>query len=785
MKNLNTLTDPQSFISHYYNELKSQLESDDLSISKVGVIGYLLHIFGNLQYDIKSYYDGMFKEAFPITAVNDINLQQHAITFGFNYDSGSSAVLTGTIYFDFLNLPSRSIDTIRREIDLQNISFTVDGLNFILETNYKLIIDIIDFTEYYKARLISKTGEYQMLSMSSQYPTIPINGCRQISSETTYFNIPSYPYNSYYIIEINLLDVDMFIESIEVLVKEYNSDTFVSYDTSRIKTFYTPTDMVVFYKTIYRNNEPILIIELGSGKKGKYIPNSEIQVILHKTKGVLGNIGNISISKNISGYVQIIDYDINGQVLYTLANSITPDQFIKFNIEKGSGGSNALFGDELRKALIKFIQSRNNLLNELDFKNILTKYFSHVEFLFKKTYFQDNTMNVYVSMMNRYNLPAPTLSKTIDESIFINSQSILDNVKYNFYPEITIDGSTFLSPFLYEYNEFLKLYKGYLILTDQTFNLNSLLKINSAYTQTEPMIKLQVIFDYQTLTFNFKILPIIDSISFKYKLKIPTLNIDSFVDDTTKTYTYSGIIINKLTVYVYVYDNQNNQLYEIKFNSVGLIENTEQFIQLKSLPYLNNNILIDVPLISKTEFLLDESFYLGRLITQVQTTNLSEVQLVTDNIQLKFINSYYIPQTYNKKLTIQAYDFSLYLPLRVSISLILETQYIINNTTDINSSINNLKLAIASYLSNRIDTTIKFYGSQLIDFIHSNNPWIKSVTLTLIDNRDFEIPLSNIETIDQKLFISKNSKIEILEYCPFLWWFDINNINIQYNFLGD
>lgn len=785
MKNLNNLTDPQSFVTYYYNELKSQLESDDLSISKVGVIGYLLHIFGNLQYDIKKYYDGMFKEAFPITAVNDINLQQHAITFGFNYDSGTAAFLTGSIYFDFLNLPSRSIDTVRREVDLQNITFTIDGMNFVLETDYKLIIDIIDFTEYYKARLISKTGEYQMLSMSSQYPTTPIDGCKQILSETTYFNVPSYPYNSYYTIEINLLDTDMFIESIDVLVKEYNSDTFVSYDSSRIKTFYTPTDMVVFYKTIYRNNEPILVIELGSGKKGKYIPNSEIQVILYKTKGVLGNIGNVTVSQNISGYVQIIDYDVDGQVLYTLANSITPDQFIKFNIEKGSGGSNALFGDDLRKELIKFIQSRNNLLNELDFKNILTKYFSHVEFLFKKTYFQDNTMNIYVSVLNRYNLPVPTLSKTIDESIFINSQSTLDGVKYNFYPEVTIDGVVFISPFLYEYNEFLKLYKGYLIITDQTFNLSSLLKVNQTYTQTEPMIKLQVIFDYQTLTFNFKVLPIIDNSIFKYKLKIPTLNIDSFEDDITKTHTYSGIIVNKLTVYVYVCDDQNNQLYEIKFNNVGLIENTEQFIQLKSLPYLTNDILIDVPLIVRDDFLLDESFYLGKLINQVQTTNLSEVQLVTDNLQLKFINSYYVPRVYSEKLTIQAYDFSIYLPLKVNISLILEKQYVINNSTDIISAVASLKLSIASYLNNRIDTTIKFYGSQLIDFIHNSNPWIKSVTLTLVDNRGFTIPLSNIETIDQKIFISKNSKIEILEYCPFLWWFDINNINIQYNYLGD
>ena len=785
MKNLNNLTDPQSFITYYYNELKSQLESDDLSISKVGVIGYLLHIFGNLQYDIKKYYDGLFKEAFPITAVNDINLQQHAITFGFNYDSGTAAFLTGLIYFDFLNLPSRSIDTVRREVDLQNITFTIDGLNFVLETDYKLIIDIIDFTDYYKSRLISKTGEYQMLSMSSQYPTTPIDGCKQILPETTYFNIPSYPYNSYYTIEINLLDVDMFIESIDILVKEYNSDTFVSYDSSRIKTFYTPTDMVVFYKTIYRNNEPILVIELGSGKKGKYIPNSEIQVILYKTKGVLGNIGNATVSQNISGYVQIIDYDASGQVLYTLANSITPDQFIKFNIEKGSGGSNALFGDDLRKELIKFIQSRNNLLNELDFKNTLTKYFSHVEFLFKKTYFQDNTMNIYVSILNRYNLPISTLSKTMDESIFINSQSILNGVKYNFYPEITIDGIVFLSPFLYEYNEFLKLYKGYLIITDQTFNLNSLLKVNLAYTQTEPMIKLQVVFNYQTLTFNFKVLPIIDNSIFKYKLKIQNLNIDSFVDDITKTHTYSGIIVNKLTVYVYVYDDQNNQLYEIKFNNVGLIENTEQFIQLKSLPYLTNDILIDVPLISRDDFLLDESFYLGKLINQVQTTNLSEVQLVTDNLQLKFINSYYVPRVYSEKLTIQAYDFSIYLPLKVNISLILEKQYVINNSTDIISAVASLKLSIASYLNNRIDTTIKFYGSQLIDFIHNSNPWIKSVILTLVDNRDFTIPLSNIETIDQKIFISKNSKIEILEYCPFLWWFDINNINIQYNYLGD
>ncbi len=784
IQNLNKLTDPQAFITFYYNELKDQLDSNDLSISKVGAFGYMLHILGNLQYDIKKYYDGLFKEAFPISAFNDINLQQHSLTYGYGYSNAVPAVLSGNIIFDFLNLPSRSVNTVRREIELIDITFDLGPLHFILFSNYKIIIDTINFTDFYKVKITDQYGEQKVISISEQNPVVEINGCKQISSETTFFNIPSYPFNSFYTIEIDLLDGTEFLSSIELSVKEYDALSFSSFEPVQSKTFYTQTDAVIFYKIIYRNSLPVLLLELGSGKKGKYIPNSEIQVTLNKTKGVLGNIGKTIFDQKINGYLQISDYDSNGQLIYTISNTLAPEDFIQFDILEGKNGQNTLTGDDLRKTLIEYIQTRDNLINELDYQNILKKYFKYSDFLFKKTQFQDNIISIYVSFLNRYSQPEFSLSKNIEENIFTNTEILFNNDKYIYYPTINIEGEEFISPFLYKYNSILSLYEGFLTLKEQVFNLSTVTKIDQSYSQIEPIFKLLVSFNPVTMSTDFKIIPVIDDTEFVYKIVIPTLSVSETLTDT-KLFSYPNILVDKNEVHVFVYNTSNIHLFDIKFINVGLIETLKGFLHLKKYFSQDKIFIIDVPLIIKENFLNDEQFYLTKLTSQLQSLSLQETRMITDDLQLKFINSYYVPQNINKKITIQELDFNLFLPLKLNIDLILEKKYIVVNSIDVPTAINKLRLSLATFLNSKNDSTIKLYSSQIVDYIYLNNPWIKFIDIRLLDNRDTEIPLSNIESTNQKIFISQINKEDILEYCPFLWWFDINNISITYKYLGD
>jgi len=66
---LGSLTTPEQYVNYYYDKLKSQLQSKNIQISKVGIIGFLLHTLGFTQFDIKNYFDSLFLEAFLLHLV--------------------------------------------------------------------------------------------------------------------------------------------------------------------------------------------------------------------------------------------------------------------------------------------------------------------------------------------------------------------------------------------------------------------------------------------------------------------------------------------------------------------------------------------------------------------------------------------------------------------------------------------------------------------------------------------------------------------------------------------
>ena len=68
--NLSKLT-PEEFAEFFMQGLKDELGVYGLQANKVGFLGYLVNILGNITYDSKVYKDFLFKEAFPATAQQD------------------------------------------------------------------------------------------------------------------------------------------------------------------------------------------------------------------------------------------------------------------------------------------------------------------------------------------------------------------------------------------------------------------------------------------------------------------------------------------------------------------------------------------------------------------------------------------------------------------------------------------------------------------------------------------------------------------------------------------
>lgn len=68
--NLSKLT-PEEFAEFYMGGLKNELSVYNLQANKVGFLGFLVNLLGNVTYDAKIYRDMLFKEAFPATAQQD------------------------------------------------------------------------------------------------------------------------------------------------------------------------------------------------------------------------------------------------------------------------------------------------------------------------------------------------------------------------------------------------------------------------------------------------------------------------------------------------------------------------------------------------------------------------------------------------------------------------------------------------------------------------------------------------------------------------------------------
>jgi len=124
----------------------------------------------------------------------------------------------------------------------------------------------------------------------------------------------------------------------------------------------------------------------------------------------------------------------------------------------------------------------------------------------------------------------------------------------------------------------------------------------------------------------------------------------------------------------------------------------------------------------------------------------------------------------------------LLFPLKVSISLLLNTLLITSAAADVSSDIEQLKLTIAEALTTKYtNTQIRISDADII-LLAKAISYVDDANVTFTDSSTIPVNIANNEINVKPInsIIQTMSKADRISYNPVLWHWDINNIVITY-----
>lgn len=664
---------PQEFVEYYSNELKSELKKYDIQVNKLGVVGFLMNLLGWTNYDLKQYYDYLFKEAFILTAKSSENLYLHSSIYGYFPSYATPSIATGKFVFDFNLLPKLPSSYTKIQVEFSEIKFKNGEYVFYTDAIYKFIKD----RGSYYCIIFNVDGQVEYISASSPVIEVPFRNVTQIEKKTEQIKVQNYNFASFYsyIIEI---ENGKYLSDISVEINLLNNeDVWTKFDIRPVKYFEDSFSNIVFLRNLTATK---FLMEFGSGIRGAYVPNSMAKISMNLTKGLSGNINTQSFLKLDKAKSSIIlyqdEYDISGT---PTGDYIVPDHqpnisvkdILKINFEYSSDGTDPLNGEVLRQRIINYIQTRNNLISERDYYNVMQKYLNDFKFLFKKSTITDNIFYLYRTFRDKFQLPIYSFNHSflkIDDSLrpsVILSPLDSDSgeleagtYKYivqgfdnfnrgleSFEQEITINGTTENSVEL-NWTPIDNAVK-YIIYTDPVDEGSGLFsyKINETYETS--FIHLTEFNDYRTSivhsddlifypTFLINDYEFISPFIYKY---------DSFMDWYKAYILYETFIVNFSDVKL------RDLTYDIPiffFNIVYNKENKETFINVKSHQSLSDyNIKLTIPTLSIYE---DETILIDENTSRLTYSNTNGLMWDRTQIEIKvYLNSVLILHAYSSE----------------------------------------------------------------------------------------------------------------------------------------
>jgi hypothetical protein len=265
------------------------------------------------------------------------------------------------------------------------------------------------------------------------------------------------------------------------------------------------------------------------------------------------------------------------------------------------------------------------------------------------------------------------------------------------------------------------------------------------------------------------------------------------IDNTTFQYEYTdnyGIFWDTFQISINAYQssqkvftgvsNKITQIFDISDELVLLNFNHIIYSHPGVIDYIDPYIL-NIPLIDKEKYLDDITYYLDKSKKYIYEADIKGKRMVSDNLQFRFLNTIKMPAYYCENFLTQAYTHDIVFPLKLSVDVIVNQQTVINEKINLNEKQDEFLILTADWLQKvHTGADIKFYNSQVIDLIHTDRPWIKSVEVTVHDYNDTLIT-DGLETLKDYdgLQNIKDDKINIVKYTPWLFYWDVDNIDIK------
>ena len=351
-------TTPQDYINNYVQILKNEYQLNDLKIDYQGFVGFIMNLFGWTNFDIKQYYDYLYKEGFLATSDETRNLYLHGSTYNYPIDFAIPATASGNLVFDFTQLPVAASNILRREVVLPStIQISAGNYIFSTTTQYTFIEDRSSVQSTYYCIINPLNSKQQIIASSGTIITVPFIDFTQQVSTTYNFNVSNYDYGTYSQYNLNITDTEQ-VANLEISVQLSGTTTYIPFNVKHITAFETPLSESVFLTQISNTQ---LILGTGNGYHGLWIPNSIMQVSLWTTQGANGNSLQRQIA-NITGALTMTQFDSNNTIIKQ--NSVViNNNLLKADFYSSTGGSDVLLGLDLKNDIVKWVESRNNLIN--------------------------------------------------------------------------------------------------------------------------------------------------------------------------------------------------------------------------------------------------------------------------------------------------------------------------------------------------------------------------------------------------------------------------------------
>lgn len=792
MESIQDLVTSDDYIRYYYQQIKDELNARGYVISKVGIVGILMYILGNTQYDIKTYYDRLFKEMFLGTADRYEDLNLHGMLYNFPITLSTPASISGTLDFNYNILPTYA-QTGTAYLKFQSIKILIGDIVYTLESTYNISGNV--------CQIVNVDGEIINVPFTMTNPNVPIVDFYQYETQEFSFTVPFYVFGTYYTKEI-LFSPDGYLTGVDVYVTETGSTTETKYSTNTVNYSSTANEETVFIRYLSYNK---ILIEFGSGIHGKYVPNSTIRVRAKISQGEKGNISTSQTDiKPIDGSIYLYTKDDNGNITSTYTSKDIL-RFVNINVEYADGGENTPTGDDLRQQIITFVRSRLNLMSESDFYDNITPTVPEFMLMFKKTHIVDNIIYCFLIMRNSYAVPDTIQSLTVKYPVFNPNNSC-----YVYRPMFTVNNKSFISPFLYVVDNMMRYYKGYIVKESFSTYFTQVVAYNTSTESIPLTIRLE--YNSQLDSTRFIIQSYQDISTYSFFITIKDLDIENQCmgqySSTEFDYywqdlsTSSGFIFDALSIQIDLWESTTKK-FTYTVSNISMIYDISDILTLKSwdgevslteLPvsspntdgsllldsmFSDDSYIIHIPIMLYSTFSSNEDYYINKILTLFSDITTPAKRMISDDFQIRFINTDYVSGDVLKYLTTQAYTFNLQLPLLMTLNIIAFEDVITTQKLNIYDEKKSLTTKIAQKLNDDYTgNSMSIYKSQLLQIIHSYE-WVKSVDLTIVDSDGTTIPNGEFELVDQKEVFRSLSKKDSIIFCPLYIWWDINNITIN------